>query len=126
MTRAEKSEKGHAFEGGTSGIQQAACEALNPVKDCGKMAFEEMRTPLSLLLQNRGLASCPRHCEVCLGATVLGFHSALGTNMSSSSARDSSLIGPFSKELAREGSDFLGPSRGVLWACLSESSNKSS
>lgn len=56
MTQAEKSEKGHAFEGGTSGIQQAACEALNPVKDCGKMAFAEMRSPLSLLLQNPGLA----------------------------------------------------------------------
>lgn len=90
------------------------------------MAFAEARSPLSSLLQNPGLAVPATAKSVCLGATVLGFHSALGTKTSSSSARDSSLIGPFSKELAREGSDFLGPSGGVLCVCLSESSNKSS
>lgn len=100
--RAEKSEKGHAFEGDTSGIQQAACEALEPREELWEdgLCGNALSSPIA---SSEPWISCPRHCEVCLGATVLGFHSALGTNTSTSSARDSSLIGPFSKSWLGKG-----------------------
>lgn len=100
--RTEKSEKGHAFEGGTSGIQQAACEALNPVKARGKMASAEMLSS-ALIASSEPLISCPHHCEVCLGATVLGFHSALVQTRVLAQVVTLQLLDPSPRSWLREG-----------------------